>query len=83
MAIVAHGLVGYPPSGTITVLENGTTPRTVSGPLVSSGTVSSSATATDFSAAARTVAITYSGDSHYQSGSVTIPITTPRLHAAH
>jgi ELWxxDGT repeat protein len=81
VAIVVKGLGGYPPAGTITVLENGSTPRTVSGPLVASGDGSSTATATGFSSAARTIAITYSGDSHYSPNTVTIPIAFPRLRA--
>jgi len=81
--IVARGLSGYPPAGTITVLENDTTPRNVSGDLTAAGTDSSQSTALAVSASARTITVTYSGDPHYRPNRVTIPITRPRTHAAH
>jgi hypothetical protein len=81
VVIVGHGFDGYPPAGTISVLENETTPRTVSGPLAMAGSGSSSTTAISLSPSARTIAITYSGDLHYRPGTVTIPIALPRTHA--
>jgi len=80
VTIVVRGLDGYPPTGTMTVKENGATTRSVGG-LAKSGPGSSAALATGFSPAARTVAIVYSGDAHYSGLSVTIPIAGIRRHA--
>ena len=74
VVIALRGLDGYPPAGTITVFEDGSTARTA-GPLAKSGAGSATSTATGFSAAASTVRIEYSGDGWYDAASITIPIT--------
>jgi hypothetical protein len=80
VTIVLRGLDGYPPTGTITVKENGTTTRNA-GALATSGAGSAASVATGFSSDARTVSIFYSGDSRYSSSNVTIPLTGARRHA--
>jgi len=81
VVIGLRGVDGYPPTGTITVSENGSTRRTA-GPLAKSGPGTATSTATGFSAAARTVQISYSGDELYESASVTIPITGIHRHSS-
>jgi len=79
VVITLRGVPGYAPSGTVTVAENGTTTRSVAGPLIKKSDSAAATTATGFSSAARTVAITYSGDTYYGPQSVTIPIGGPRV----
>ena len=77
--IAVRGVSGYAPSGTVSVTENGdngSIPRSVAGPLVANGDASS-VIATGFSAAARTVTISYSGDSNYNALSSTVTIVGP------
>jgi len=81
--IVARGFTGYPPAGTLTVLESGTTARSTSGPLARTADLSSATTVFGVSAAARTLTLSYTGDPYYRPVTVTIPISIQRIHTAH
>jgi ELWxxDGT repeat protein len=72
-SITITGKAGQPPSGTVTVSEQGLS-KPVSGPLAPSASSSSATTVTGLSARARTVTVTYPGDLYYSAATVTIPV---------
>jgi ELWxxDGT repeat protein len=74
--IVVRGITSYPPTGHVSVLENGTTPRTVDnfGFLTRVDGGGSAVTAHGFSADARTVEVRYGGDQYWEGTELTIPI---------
>lgn len=81
--IVAHGVDGYPPTGTITVSEHETdTMRNVTGPLAPLGSDSSSTTALSVSPSSTTLTIVYSGDSLYRPTFPAVVIGGPHTQAA-
>jgi ELWxxDGT repeat protein len=80
--IRVRGVEGFPPTGTVTVEEAGGIVRTVTGPLAAIGGDVSATTATGFSATARTVKVTYSGDANYEPVTVTTVIAGPKRRAS-
>jgi ELWxxDGT repeat protein len=80
--IIAVGLAGHPPSGTISVLQKGAQ-RHVAGPLVATGPATSQTEVDGLTReAGAMMTINYSGDSVYVPFSVIIPVGPPRPHAA-
>lgn len=78
--ILASGVNGHPPSGTITISDGGAT-RPAAGPLAAISWSVSSTTVTSVPDTARTITINYSGEGWYDGGSVTIPVERPRRRA--
>jgi hypothetical protein len=76
--IRVRGVEGFAPTGTVTVQDEGGAVRTVTGPLAAIGGDVSATTATGFSATARTVKVTYSGDANYEPVTVTTVIAGPK-----
>ncbi|HVE72220.1 MAG TPA: Ig-like domain repeat protein [Thermoanaerobaculia bacterium] len=71
--IIVTGVAGQPPSGTLTVTEQGAA-KPVTGPLAPSTGNTSETTVQSLSPSARTVTITYPGDAYYSNVTVTIPV---------
>ncbi|MEA2490691.1 MAG: hypothetical protein QOH21_2483, partial [Acidobacteriota bacterium] len=77
-----RGVEGFAPTGTVTVEVEGGIVCTVTGPLTAIGGDVSATTATGFSATARTVKVTYSGDTNYEPVTVTTVIAGPKRRAS-
>lgn len=78
VVVTVRGVRGFPPTGSLVVVENGVS-RAPDGPLAPASDSSSSTTVSGIAPGARTLRVVYSGDARHLGFDATVPIEPPAI----